>query len=367
MRKITALQVFTLYSLSMYTTFTAFLINPLASNSKYSSLLASLIGPILAWILIYPALKVTKAKPDQFIIVYGHELVGKWLHIICMLMIVIVNLVLGATTLRQMSDFLLTEYLIGTPSWAVLLLFSLTVAYAVYSGISTIFRASQGIFLLSALAYLLIPIFASSEVNAAMIPAFFTHLDMKHFGDGLYLNLAMFGEIAFLFLLRPYLKTPDKSYRSLLGAVLFAVFINLTHLFLVLTSFGPEVTSNMSYPDLELIAFIQTGSFLQTGDPILIILWLTSLFVKICFTLFMSAIGLAQLVKVMDHRPFALPVTAFTTMLSIILVRTQVELNELVSGKLPGLLIVCEIVIPIIYWIGLFIRNLTHKHKEQRT
>lgn len=298
---------------------------------------------------------------------FGHELVGKWLHIFCMLLIVIVNLMLGTTTLQQMSDFLLTEYLIGTPSWAVLLVFSLTIAYAVYSGVATIFRASQGIFLLSALSYLLIPIFASSEVTRGMIPAFITHLNMEHLGNGLYLNLAMFGEIAFLFLLWPYLKTPDKAYRSLLGAVLFAVCINLTHLFLVLTSFGPEVAGNMSYPDLELIAFIQTGSFLQTGDPILIILWLTSLFVKICFTLFISVFGIAQITKVKDHRPFVLPVIAFITILSVVLVRTQVELNQLVTSKLPGFLIVCEIVIPIIYWIGLFIHNRIHKQRQPQT
>lgn len=367
MKRITSLQIFTLFSMSMYTTFTAFLENPLATSSKYSSLIASLLGPILAWILVYPAQQVSKARPDQFVIEFGHELVGKWIHMICMLMIVIVNIALGATTLRQMSDFLLTEYLIGTPSWAVLLFFSLTIAYAVYSGISTIFRASQGIFLLSALAYLVIPIFASNEVNSGMFPAFFTHLDVKQFGNGLYLNLAMFGEIAFLFLLRPYLKTPDKAFRTLFGAVLFAVFINLTHLFLVLTSFGPEVTANMSYPDLELIAFIQTGSFLQTGDPVLIILWLTSLFVKICFTLFMSAIGIAQITKVKDHRPFALPVIAFSTILSIVLVRTQVELNQLVSSKLPGLLIICEIMIPIIYWVAVLIRGRTDKQKEPQT
>lgn len=367
MKKITSLQIFTLYSMSMYTTFAAFIENPLANTSKYSSLLASLIGPLLAWLLIYPALKVSRARPDEFAVEYGHELVGKWLHTFFMILVIFTNMMLGAINIRQMSNFLLTEYLIGTPSWAVLLTFSLAIAYAVYSGVFTIFRAAQGIFLLSALSYFILPFLAAGELQVEMLPAFLTHLEPAQLGNGIFLNIAMFGEISFLFLLMPYIKTPKKAHKTILWAIVLSVFMNLSHLFVVLSAFGPEITANLSYPDLEITTFISTGSFLQTGDPILIILWLTSLFVKICFTVFMTTFCISQLTKVKDHRPFTLSLTAFITILSMIMIRTQTELNDLYSFKLPGLLIVCEILIPIIYWISYLIRSRSSKPGQQQT
>ncbi|NWL87167.1 MULTISPECIES: GerAB/ArcD/ProY family transporter [unclassified Paenibacillus] len=367
MKKITSLQIFTMYSMSMFTTFTAFLENPLASSSKYSALLASLLGAFLAWLLIYPGLKVSQSRPDEFVVEYGHELVGKIPHTFFMIMVILVNIILGAGTIRQMSDFLLTEYLIGTPAWAVLLIFCLAVAYAVYSGLLTIFRAAQGIFLFSALSYFIIPFLALRELNKGMLPAFFTHITPAELGNGIYLNVGLFGEISFLFLLMPYLKAPQKAYRTIFAAILFAVVINILHMFLVLSAFGPEITANLSYPDLELTAFIQTGSFLQTGDPILIILWLTSLFVKICFIIFITSICISQVTKVKDHRIFTLSTTAFILILSMIMSRTQTELHDFLSMRLPGVMIAGEILIPIIYWIAYLIRSHASRRKQQQS
>ncbi|WMT42868.1 GerAB/ArcD/ProY family transporter [Paenibacillus sp. D2_2] len=197
MQKISSLQIFSLFTVSMYTTFTAFLENSLASASGFSSLLSTLLAALLACLLLYPAIKVTKSRSDEFIINYGHELVGKWLHTILVIIVILTNALLGAATLRQMSDFLLSEYLVGTPSWAILLIFSLVAAYAVYSGLSTIFRAAQGIFLLSVLSNFLIPILASGEINKPMLPAFLTHINPVELGSGIYLNISLFGEISF--------------------------------------------------------------------------------------------------------------------------------------------------------------------------
>ncbi|WMT42867.1 GerAB/ArcD/ProY family transporter [Paenibacillus sp. D2_2] len=87
----------------------------------------------------------------------------------------------------------------------------------------------------------------------------------------------------------PYLKSPQKTYKNIISALLFSLVIILMHMFFVLLAFGPEITSNMAYPDLELTSFIESGSFLQTVDPILIILWLTGLFIKVSFTIFITS------------------------------------------------------------------------------
>lgn len=351
LKSITSLQIFSLFNLYIFTTLIAFLVGTLILGSRFSSPIATVIGAFLGLLLVYPSYKVAVSRPDQFLSEFGQEIVGTVLHTIFIVIIIISNLVLAAVNLRNLSDFLLMEYLIGTPAWAVIVIFCICIVYAVRSGLPSIFRVAQGIFLITAIAFLLIPFLSAAEIQTKMVIAFITHLNIRDLGVGIYLNTVVFGELAFLFLLYPYLKSPKKVYKTFFVTTISALVIVLSHLIPIILSFGPDLAANMTYPDMELIRFIRNSSFFETLDPILIILWLTSLFVKISFTIFTIVSCIAHLTKTRNHKPFTLSITAFTAVLSLSLARSQPELNEFVlTGALP-LLIMGEFIIPIIYWI----------------
>lgn len=351
LKNITFNQVFTLYSLQLFTTVIAFYSGMLIGGSKYSTPVAILLGGLLGLVLAYPAYKVGSSRPDEFLVQYGSKLVGRPLHIFFILYLLLTHLFLAALDLRELTDFLLSEYLIGTPGWAVVAIFGVCVSYAVRCGISTIFRTAEGFFLLFAVAFFFIPFIGFQEMELDMFNALFTHLSMQEMWPSIFETMAIFGEMAFLFLLFPYLKAPIRVYRTLFWATGTSLMFILLHLIPVLLTFGPNLGANLMYPDMELVRFIRVGSFIETMDPILIILWLTSIFVKISFIVFTAVICLAQLTGVKDHKPFTLPVVAFVSIYALSIARTPPEIYQFLSRDCSPLLYIAEFLIPAIYWL----------------
>ncbi|GIP11596.1 hypothetical protein J1TS5_37660 [Paenibacillus macerans] len=364
-KNITSSQIFSLYNLQIFTTVIAFIIGIMIAGSKYSTPVAALVGGLLALVLVYPAYKVGASRPGEFLVQYGSELVGQPLHLCFMLYILVIHIFLAALNLRQLSDYLLSEYLIDTPGWAVVGIFCICVAYAVHCGLYTIFLAAEGIFLVTALAFLSTPLIGFQEMEVDMFIALVTHLTLKDLWDGVYETMSIFGELAFLFLLFPYLKKPRKVYRTYFFITCTSLAIIITHIIPVLLTFGPNLGANLMYPDMELVRFIRVGSFVDTMDPILIILWLTSIFVKISFIVFTAVTCLSQLTRVNDHKPFTLPVIAFIAVFSICIARTPPELYRFLSTDWPALMIFAEFLIPSVYWLAGIARGSLKKAKPE--
>lgn len=363
MRKsVTSLQVFSLYNLHIFTTVIAFLLGMLVTGSGFSTPLATIVGAFLTILMIYPSYKVGSARPDEFVTEYGGELVGRIPHAFFILYIVMIKLLLSAINLREMADFLLTEYLSGTPHWAIVFIFCVCIGYAVRSGVTVIFRSAQGIFLISALAFLLIPILAMQEIEFDALIALVTHLNIRDLSTGIYLNMGMYGELSFLFVMYPYLKDTKKVYRTFWITALSSIAIIMSHMIPILLTFGKDLTANLTYPDLELIRFIRVGSYIESMDPILIILWLTSIYIKISFLIFTAVLCIAQLTGIKDHKPFTLPVIAFIGVLSTAITKSQPELASFLWHLAP-VLAFGELVIPAIYWVMLLIKG-KRKHNK---
>ncbi|AZK47276.1 GerAB/ArcD/ProY family transporter [Paenibacillus lentus] len=351
MQKVNHLQIFAMFNLYIFTVVIAFLMAVYVRNSHYSTPVSIVLGGLLSIVFIYPAYKVTASRPNETIIQFGRKIVGKVPHTIVMLWFTIVNLLLAGINLRELEDFLIQVYLPGTPPWIIALLFGICVAYAARSGITTIFTAALGIFVVSILAFISVPLMVSTEISPEVLPAFINHLNFKHVSMGVYTSLPIFGEFSFLFLIMPYLKSPQKVYRTISITVISSLIIILSHLLPILMILSPDLAANLTYPDLDLIRSLRAGSFIETLDPILIVLWLTSLFIKISFMLFIAVYCISVLLKLPDHSSLVLPFTAFACILSFFVVRSQVETNQLLMESLPPLLNFTEYVIPTIYWI----------------
>lgn len=360
---VTNLQVFSLYSLYIFTTIIAFLLGLLIEGSKFSTPVATIAGGFLGFLLTYPAYKVGVTRPTEFLGDYGCDLVGKLPHVCFMTYIFVTNLLLAVINLRELSDFLLSEYLLGTPGWAIVIIFMVCVAYAIFCGIETIFEIAQGIFLVSALAFLLIPILAYQELETDMFIALFTHLKAREIGKGMIESTLMFGQMSFLFLMFPYLKTPKKTYRTFFFTTCSIILVVLAHVISVLLTFGPELGANLMYPDMDLVRFVRVGSFIESFDPILIVLFLTSVFVKISFNVFICVLCLSHLTGIKNYRMYTLPIAAFVAVYSLVVIQSQPELFEFFEFEFAVILMIGEFLIPWIYWMMLLIRGGTKKGK----
>lgn len=357
MLKLNQFQILSLFTLYLVSSFVAFLVGLFVEKGQFSTPVGSIIGGFATLLLIYPAYKVTLSRPNQFVVQYGHQIVGRIPHLIFMYIIIAISLILATSNLREMSDFLILVYLPGTPEWGIVGAFGICIVYAIRSGLPTIFRAAQGIFILSIGSFLIFPYLVRSEIDWNMAPALISHLNIKQVAAGTFNMATLFGAISHLFLVIPYVQSPAKIYRPILGAVITSLIIIMAHLIPILLIFGPDLSGNLTYPDLELIRSMRPGSFVETLDPILMILWLVCLFVKISFILYIAVICLTHITGMTDYRPLCLPSTAFCCILSMYFVKSQPELNQFMIGSLPPLLFTMEFFIPTIYWITSLIRK----------
>lgn len=363
--RVTQLQLYMLFSQYLFTTIIGLLIQPLIQTSRYMIVFSLIFGSIGGLFVTFLSYRLALNRPAQFFIHYGKDIVGKYLHYPLVIFMLLVYLLIGGMFTRALLDFIIEIYLPATPAWIIAVVFGICLVYAVRSGVETIFRSAQGVFLLMILGIIIVPFFVGKEIKMDMIYAFFNHFNFKESWRGTYFMMAIYGEMAQILLLFPYFADNNKTFKSLCWAAATSVVVTLTNLIPTLLIFGIDLTSNLTYPELELIRYIQVGNFFQNLDPLLIALLMTGLFIKVSLLLFTIVISLTHAFSLKNHKPFSLSLTAIMIGLSFYMVRSVMEFNDLVMHGFFTLMIFGEM-IPIIYLIVEKIRSFGWSQSKDR-
>lgn len=353
---VSQLQVYMLFSQYLFTTLLGFLINTLAEKAGFASWLSLIAGAAGGTAITYLSYRLGMRRPKQFFGHYANTLVGRWVHYPLVALMIFSFLFSASFVLRELQDFICDVYLPDTPDWAVASILGICVAYGVRSGIKTLFQAAQGIFFLSILGVIVIPFFVGNAVNLDMAVALTNHFEASGIWNGTYFVMALYGQMSFIVFLIPYLANPRHTMKSIGWAVVTSVIVVLANLIPTLLIFGPKLAANMKYPELELISYVRIGSFLENLDPLLIAVWLSSLFIKISLFVFVSVIALTHTFGLNDHKPFSFSMTATMIVICLFMARSGPERAQLLNHGEMTFLLVTEL-IPVIYLAADFIRS----------
>lgn len=363
LQSVTQGQLFKLFALHLFSTMIAFMMGIMLQSSGYNAPLGVLSGALLGLAFSYFAFKLGLRRPDRFFIEYGRDIVGRWLHYPLLLFIAVSNLLIAIINFWELQDVMIQFYLVSTPPWAIAALCGLCIAYTVRFGVKSVFRAAEGLFFFSLLSFLLIPIVVSENFNWFSIRGIATYFNMREAWPSAYYTSSVFGEMSFALLIFPYLYSPGKTFRSLFASMSVAAAVVLIHIIPLLLIFGPELSSNLNYPELELLRFMRSGSFLETLDPALIALWLISIFVKLGFIVFIIALILARSFRLKDTKPFVFPITVFIAVGSLAIVKSNAQFRNMLGGGMLTVFWISEL-IPIVYYLVDTIRRMRSHEKE---
>ncbi|URJ51914.3 GerAB/ArcD/ProY family transporter [Paenibacillus polymyxa] len=200
------------------------------------------------------------------------------------------------------------------------------------------------------ISVLAFPLFASKEMNIDMAVALVTAGQPAGIWNGTMIVVALFSEMAFIVYLFPYFVGTDKLMKSLMGATATAVVLILAVLLGCLLLFGSELTANLTYPTLELIRYIHAGVFLENLDPLLIIFWLFSIFLKISLFLLISVKGFAHLVGLNDHKPFSYIMSVAMVVMSINMFKSTAHLEDVTNRSETAFLLFTGVT-PVLYYL----------------
>lgn len=365
MNRITPNQLFMFMVIFFYSTPAGFLIGSLTATSSYDAGLALCIAAACGLFLGLIALYAAKQRPDQFVSEYGHEWIGRWLHIPLMLLIV-VYLVLGAAiTLRQLEDFIVQNHLPGTPGWIIAILIGVCCAFAVRAGVGAIFRLGQVLFIVSLLVLLIFtPISFGINTHTPMIMAFIKNHEWNRIITGIYQSISWFGDLFIVFFLYPYFQKPMLAGRALLWASVLGTAFVLAYTIPTIMAFGPQLTGNLSYPILEYVRSLRIADFIETMDPFMTIIWIPVIMIKMSLFLYVATHTLAKVLSIANYKPLSYSITATMIGLSKQIADNAIQLQYWVQYAWPlyGIIIQC---VPIIYLAGSLVKGSGAKKQAQ--
>ncbi|BFT69460.1 GerAB/ArcD/ProY family transporter [Paenibacillus sp. P36] len=353
MQRISQIELGLMFVLFNFSTAAGFLIGPLANSAGFQGWLTVLIAHIGGLLIAYISVRVAKQRPDEFIIHYGKEAVGKWLNLIMMIIYGFFFIHLSGVVLRQATDFLVQIYLPSTPSWVIAGTLGLVITIAVRSGIEAIFRCAAGFFFVVFSTAAIVPFLVGKELNFQSGIALLTNVNLGDVFQTSYPFIPWYGEMFLVLFIFPFIAKPEKTNRTLLwSSIITLLFFEVFYMLCILL-FDEPLMAQFTYPILEMLRFIRIGDFLENLDPIVVAIWIAGLFIKISILLYMALFISSQLFQLKDSRPLSLSFGAIMVGLSMHSVKNLVELNYFIMHSWVNFAYFIECS-PLLYW-GIFV------------
>ncbi|MCH6269020.1 GerAB/ArcD/ProY family transporter [Neobacillus citreus] len=360
--QITQNQLMLFFILYFYSTLVGFAASHLIYLSQYDSVLVICLSGLVGITFAYFVIKLAKRRPNEFFVHYGSEILPKWIHIPIMVILFVSFLQMSAMILREYEDFIVQTYLPRTPNWAVGCMFGMVVAVTARLGFENLFRIAQGLFYLVILGNIGNAIFIGKELQWDRWIAFITN----HSGQGIFLGsfqtAPSFGEVIILLFIFPYLTQKHKTLKSITWATFFSVLFIAQNIIWLLLLFGPNLSSHLTYPMLEMIRYIRIADFIQNLDHLLISIWATMVFMKVTILFTISVQILAQLFRLKDYRPLTFSLAAVMVALSINTASGTSELTSFLYYVWPTFSYCLEFV-PLLYLLVDTIKQSYKKNK----
>lgn len=353
---ITQKQVLKFFTLHLIATVVAFLTGRMLQIGGFSAPTGVIFGSIIALVITLLTVKFAQRRPEQHFACYGADIVSRWVHYPLIMIVVAVNLIIIVLDLWNIQDFLLQFYLLDTPPFIVIILCGLCIAYTARFGVKSVFRAAEGLFYISMLSFIIIPFLVQSNVEWFMIEGFVKQIDfVRTTSEGYYIG-SIFGETALIIYVFPYLSKQERTGRTIWFLIPLTMLFVLVHLISIILVIGPDLAANLNYPELEMIRLIRSGSYLETLDPIIICLWLISIFIKMSFMLLITSQIISKIFNLKYDESIVYPLAIFVGVGAIHFAKSPLQFIIFNNPMLITSFYIIEC-IPLFYYIVDIIRG----------
>ncbi|MBP2001479.1 spore germination protein KB [Paenibacillus shirakamiensis] len=275
----------------------AFLVTPLITSSGYQGWIALLTAAAINVLLIYCTVRIGRLAPQESWIQFGERIMGKWLHRSVLLLIALWTIYYISLDIEQFTLFYGTVYMKGTPPWFIQLMLGFAIALTARWGFATMIYLSDTLFILLLTGLFFLALMFSRDANFHMLPALLTHHKLDIAARDTLSSISWFGEWFIFLFLAPELTCGKKTLRNLMLANLVVVAGVFIPWLLTLLNFGPYYGGRVQYPILELIRSSSYSGILGNADPLVIGMWLTSMFIHDAFLLYVGTLCLSRVLN----------------------------------------------------------------------
>ena len=332
-----------------------------AEQAKQSAwivpILASLAGVVTLWLVT----RLGKRFPSYNLPQYSQMILGKFFG---KLLIVWYSLMFTFTSIliaRQFTEFISITLLPETPFLVISFAFILVGIYATSKGLEVIARMNQ--FVLPLLLTALFVGFILGWVKVDMDRL----LPLLEGGitpiiKASWIPASWFGEVIFLAFIFTQVNKPKEIFqKGLIGLMMAAGIMALMTLFTI-AIFGFALTSTFTFPFWSAIRFLEFGVYLQRLESILVIVWITSMVVKISIFVYLAGTTMIQLIPIKE-KTIWFPLGGLVVLSSVYGFKNMEQFTEILITIWPSVGLMSEIGFPFLL---LIVANLRGKKEGDR-
>lgn len=360
--KISAYQLFCSIVLAPYGSALLFFITPNAKQDGWMAMLIYMLPAIMLQV-IYTSL--WSKYPDDTIVTYMPKIFGKVIGTTLSIIYTIFFAYEAARVLRDITS-LITITTMPKMSFILTTLLLMTVsAYGVYVGMENLCRAGQ--FILP----MLVSFFVLEWVFLFTAPKSLKFYNLKPLlergiifviKEGWKLITFPYGETILLTMLYPSVVERSKVRKSAVLAIIFLGILLTLKSIMFISVLGVDFASTSLFPLLQTIRIMHIGESFDRVDIFLTLIMVLGGFIKISLFTYGAMLGTAQLTKLKDTKPLAIPFSTLILGTSLVIAKNYPQ--HIYIGQVLTLTYVhlpLAVFIPIIalsvQWIKGLIKN----------
>jgi spore germination protein (amino acid permease) len=226
--------------------------------------------------------------------------------------------------LRGLIDFVATVLLPTTPIDVLMVLSVLVISYMMMSGLEVIARVNTITFGLLVLIVLGLPFFLLNELeigNIQPLPSLSTINDLM---KAITLTFAWLGEMLLFLIIIANIHPAKEAKKAViigtgLGSILFCIIIILE-----VAVLGTKIVREATYPTYIMVQQINLTDFLDRLDPIIVVVWLPTIFIKVSYLLYALNHCISFLRK-KDTTKFMFPAAFILGYISLLLFKNNMD------------------------------------------
>ncbi|WP_440961156.1 GerAB/ArcD/ProY family transporter [Paenibacillus nitricinens] len=328
--------------------------------AKQNAWISTLIGLAVGLLANYMYSKFAKLYPKLTLIEAIQKALGKWIGTILSFMTLMFFLIVVVGSIREISDFVISEMLPGTPIPAILLLFIFIVIMATRLGIEVIGRAGEIFTPMVIILFLILTVAIIPQMEIVrMLPILEDGIKPVLRGSISITAYTFLEPVVFLMIL-PYVNQQQKITRSFLhGTVLGGIVIFITIIVSILV-LGPDLTTRDVYPSYNIARRISVGGFFERAEALIALQWMLTFFIKVTFFFYAFILGISQLLKLKEYRVLTLPTGLILVALAPIIAPNFTYYNAVFDNYWVYYVITFGLFLPMVLLsVGMFRRALS--------
>lgn len=319
-------------------------------NSYISVLIGTILGIIPLFIFIY----LFNYQSNLPIYKKNTHIFGKTLGTIINYIIILLYLLIGATILFNLSNFIVSQYLSRTPLLLIFYIITILVYYTVNKGIETIFRVSTIFSVITVLSFLFSFLYLRKDVNINnLLPIL--EQGIKKPLIGAYMSTVITLSPIYTLLIIPKNNIVDNKKTS--KYIIISYLIGTTIIFLVAflsnAILGKYLIEQYQYPGYISLKRISLFGFIDRIENFLSLHWILSNFITLTIiTYYISN----TIIKEKNNKILNLLLAIILPIISYKLFTNNTTFNNYTFKVYPYILTIL-IFIYIIIFIGAFLKR----------